>query len=65
MSAGQELARALRAAYWAMHRRTNALLAAQCHRQMLSGVRYGSARNLSKNLRQIAQILEAYSKRDL
>lgn len=28
MTDGQELARALRAAYWAMHRRTNAVLAA-------------------------------------
>jgi DNA-binding MarR family transcriptional regulator len=145
MNAGQELARALRGTYWAMHRRTNALLAAhgvtadqfvllsrladedaitqqdlarrassdantirpmllilekrglitrqahasdgrahcvkltakgrrsfaammrdtaRCRRQMLSGVSSGSPRGMSKNLKQIAQILEASSKCD-
>jgi DNA-binding MarR family transcriptional regulator len=137
---GQEVARALRAAYWAMHRRTNAILAGhgvtadqfvlisrlaeedgitqkelarrassdpntigpmllllekagfvarrahasdgralcvlltaegrrrframmedteRCRRQMVAAVRYGSARGLWKNLKEIAQVLES------
>jgi DNA-binding MarR family transcriptional regulator len=144
MTDGQELARALRAAYWAMNRRTNAILAdhsvtadqfvllsrladeegitqqvlakrassdanttsamllllqkrgfvtrrahdsdgrahcviltakgrraiaammkatAQCRRQMLSAVKYGRARTLSKNLYSVARVLESAAKR--
>lgn len=140
MTDGQEVARALRAAYWAMHRRTNAILAAhgvtadqfvllsyladedgitqkelarrtssdpntigpmllllekagfvarrahasdgralcvlltaegrrrframmedteRCRRQMVAAVRYGSARELWKNLKEIARVLES------